>query len=119
MFSVLEKDTGRWVGRVGPWFPEGWPGAEVGWAIVRDRWGRGYAGEAAAATIDWAFETLGWSEIIHVIDVGNAASVAVARKLGSSHRGAGRLPAPHEKVPVDIWGQTRAEWALRASPGSA
>lgn len=119
MFSVLEKDTGRWVGRVGPWFPEGWPGAEVGWAIVRDRWGRGYAGEAAAATIDWAFDTLGWSEIIHVIDLGNAASVAVARKLGSSHRGAGRLPAPHEQVSVDIWGQTRAEWALRASPGSA
>ncbi|NPC84790.1 GNAT family N-acetyltransferase, partial [Pyxidicoccus fallax] len=30
MFSVLEKSTGRWVGRVGPWKPEGWPGTEVG-----------------------------------------------------------------------------------------
>ena len=36
MFSVFEKATGRWVGRLGPWRPEGWPGAEVGWAIVRD-----------------------------------------------------------------------------------
>ena len=27
MFSVFEKVTGRWVGRLGPWQPEGWPGA--------------------------------------------------------------------------------------------
>ena len=48
MFSVFEKATGRWVGRLGPWRPEGRPGAEVGWAIVRDCWGRGYAPEGAA-----------------------------------------------------------------------
>jgi hypothetical protein len=26
MLSVIEKATGRWVGRAGPWQPEGWPG---------------------------------------------------------------------------------------------
>src|SRR5690606_17152865 len=26
MFSVVEKETGRWIGRVGPWQPEQWPG---------------------------------------------------------------------------------------------
>ena len=26
MFSVFEKASGRWVGRLGPWMPEGWPG---------------------------------------------------------------------------------------------
>ena len=41
MFSVLERDTGRWVGRVGPLHPEDWPGDEVGWGIARDAWGRG------------------------------------------------------------------------------
>jgi len=53
MFSVYEKATGRWVGRLGPWMPEGWPGTEVGWAIVRDCWGKGYAPEGAAAATDW------------------------------------------------------------------
>ena len=43
MFSVVEKSSGRWIGRLGPWMPEGWPGTEVGWAIVRDCWGKGYA----------------------------------------------------------------------------
>jgi RimJ/RimL family protein N-acetyltransferase len=117
MFSVIEKDTERCVGRVGPWYPEGWPGTEVGWGIVRDRWGRGYAGEAAAAAIDWAFTTLDWSDVIHVIDVGNEASKAVARKLGSRSHGLGRLPPPHETATIEIWGQTRAEWRARSSTG--
>jgi RimJ/RimL family protein N-acetyltransferase len=30
MFSVIEKASGRVVGRLGPWQPEGWPGTEVG-----------------------------------------------------------------------------------------
>jgi len=110
MFSVIEKSSGTWVGRVGPWQPEGWPGTEVGWGIVRERWGRGYATEAAAAAIDWAFSTLGWNEVIHVIDVANAPSQAVARKLGSRSRGPGRLPSPYESLEIEIWGQTRSDW---------
>lgn len=113
MFSVIEKATGQWVGRVGPWQPEGWPGTEVGWSIVRDRWGRGYAPEAATACTDWAFEMLGWSEVIHTIAPGNANSKAVAAKLGSRYMDMGRLPEPHQDKPVEIWGQTREEWLMR------
>jgi RimJ/RimL family protein N-acetyltransferase len=113
MFSVIEKASGAWVGRVGPWQPEGWPGTEVGWGIARDRCGLGYATEAATAAIDWAFDALGWSEVIHVIDVGNAASQAVARKLGSRNRGRGQLPAPNEAAVIDVWGQSREEWRAR------
>ena len=50
MFSVVEKASGRWVGRLGPWMPDDWPGTEVGWAIVRECWGRGYATEGAIAS---------------------------------------------------------------------
>jgi RimJ/RimL family protein N-acetyltransferase len=113
MFSVIEKASGRWVGRLGPWMPDGWPGTEVGWGIIRECWGRGYAGEGAAAAIDWAFDHFGWSDVIHVIGTGNQASQAVARKLGSQNRGPTRLPAPLENEPVDIWGQTRIEWRAR------
>jgi RimJ/RimL family protein N-acetyltransferase len=119
MFAVIEKASGRWVGRVGPNFPEGWPGTEIGWGILHSRWGRGYAGEAAAAATDWAFAELGWTEVIHVIDPANTASLAVARKLGSRSRGPGQLPAPHENAVVDIYGQTREEWRLRARPENA
>lgn len=110
MFSVIEKASGRWIGRVGPWCPEGWPGPEIGWAILRDCWGRGYATEAAIASAQWAFATLGWSEIVHVISPDNLASQAVARRLGSYNRGPGRLPPPYEHSQIDVWGQRREQW---------
>lgn len=113
MFSVIEKASGRWIGRVGPWMPDGWPGAEVGWGIARAYCGRGYATEAATAAIDWAFDALGWTDVIHVIDADNTASQAVARKLGSRNRGRGRLPAPYDRHVIDVWGQTLDEWRAR------
>ena len=113
MFSVVEKSSGRWVGRLGPWMPEGWPGSEVGWAIVRDRWGKGYATEGAEAATDWAFDHLGWSRVIHSIDPANVASQAVARRLGSQNLGPGSLPPPYHDSHVDIWGQTREQWRAR------
>jgi RimJ/RimL family protein N-acetyltransferase len=116
MFSVIEKESGRWVGRVGPWQPEGWPGTEVGWSIVRECWGRGYAPEAATACIDWAFDTLGWSEVIHTIDSDNANSKAVAAKLGSRFLRMDRLPPPHE-FEVEVWGQTREQWRAQRCGG--
>jgi RimJ/RimL family protein N-acetyltransferase len=118
MFSVIERDTGRWLGRVGPWRPLGWPGEEVGWGLVRSAWGRGYAHEAAVAAIDWAFDRLGWTEVIHCIAPENDASIRLARRLGSTNRGPGRLPAPFEDARVDIWGQSRERWRSRhGGPG--
>ena len=82
-FSVEEKTTGQWVGRGGPWFPEGWPEPEIGWTIMREHWGRGLATEAGAACIDYVRDTLGWKQVIHAILEGNLGSAAVAEKLGS------------------------------------
>lgn len=109
-FSVIEKASGRWVGRVGPLHPEGWPGDEIGWTLARAAWGKGYATEAAIAAIDWVFANLGWPRIIHCIAPDNVASQAVARRLGSARIGPGRLPAPYQNDPIEIWGQTRADW---------
>ncbi len=113
MFSVIEKASGHWVGRLGPWTPHGWPGTEVGWGIVRTAWGRGYATEGATAAIDWAFDHLGWTDVIHCIDPDNHGSRGVAERLGSYNRGPGQLPPPFEAARIDIWGQTREEWRAR------
>ena len=113
MFSVIDRSSGQWLGRLGPWHPEAWPGAEVGWALRRDAWGKGYAQEGCTAAIDWTFEHLGWTEMIHSIHPDNRASQALAQRLGSTCRGPGKLPAPHENLPVDIWAQTREQWRRR------
>ena len=113
MFSVIEKSTGRWIGRLGPWQPEGWPGTEVGWGLARQAWGRGYATEGATAAMDWAFDNLGWENVIHCIDPQNLPSQAVAVRLGSRKLRRTNLPAPFEAMTVDVWGQSRQEWSER------
>jgi len=104
-FSVESRETGEWVGRVGPWYPEGWPAPEVGWTIAPEHWGKGYATEAGRAAIDYVFDTLGWQRVVHVILQGNVRSAAVARNLGSrllsSQLG---LPGVTDEA-VDIYGQ--------------
>lgn len=109
-FSVIEKSTGLWLGRIGPWRPHGWPGPEVGWSLHPDATGKGYALEAAVASIDYAFDVLGWDEVVHTIDLDNKPSIRLAERLGSTHRGPTRLPEPFHDQPVDLWGQTRADW---------
>ena len=119
LFAVIERDTGRWMGRVGPHYPEGWPGYEVGWGLRREFRGRGYAHEAAVAAMDFAVDVLRWEQVIHCIAPGNEPSIALARRLGSSFIGPTQLPPPVEPDKrIDNWGQSAAEWrARRRAPG--
>ena len=109
-FSVIDKETGRWIGRAGALMPEGWPGPEIGWTFARPAWGKGCATESALATTAWAFLHLGWTEVIHCIHGDNAASQNVTKRLGSRLLRQASMPPPYENTQVDIWGQSRAEW---------
>jgi RimJ/RimL family protein N-acetyltransferase len=113
MFSVMERETGEWLGRVGPWMPDGWPGTEVGWGLTRTASGKGYALEAATATIDWAFDALGWKDVIHIIAPDNLPSAALAARLGSTNLGPTQMPPPLDELRVDAWGQSATAWRAR------
>jgi RimJ/RimL family protein N-acetyltransferase len=113
MFSLIERDTGLWLGRIGPWTPLGWPGTEVGWGLHPDAMGKGYAKEAAIACIDYAFDVLVWTEVIHCIDPDNTPSRNLAIALGSTNLGRATLPPPFQDHPVDRWGQSREAWRAR------
>jgi ribosomal-protein-alanine N-acetyltransferase len=63
--------------------------AEIGYILRRDRWGRGYAAEAAGLVIDFAFEQLGMHRVWAVCDPDNPASQRVLEKCAL--RGEGRL----------------------------
>ncbi|WP_141735963.1 GNAT family N-acetyltransferase [Oligoflexus tunisiensis] len=112
MFSVIERTSGRWVGRLGPWQPEGWPSTEIGWGLAREAWGKGYALEGSSAAIDWAFAELGWKEVIHCIDPQNVPSQNLAKRLGSTLRGPIQLPPPMDTWPIEVWGQTKEQWGI-------
>lgn len=112
MFSVIEKSTGLWLGQAGPWYPDGWPGTEVGYSFHPDARGKGYCTEACVASMDFAFDALGWDDVVHTIVPDNAPSQAVARRLGSRRRGAATMPPPLHTLVAELWGQTREEWRI-------
>lgn len=87
IWAVEERATGAFVGRIGCFEPDGWPGFEIGYALARHAWGRGYAREAAAASLAYARETLGRERIISIIRPDNTASARVATALGATPAG--------------------------------
>ena len=113
MFSVIEKETGRWIGRLGPWQPAGWPGTEVGWGLLASAQGRGYAAEGSSAAMDYAVDVLGWTDIIHCIDEKNAPSIKLAERLGSTFQRKTDAPPPLTGMRWDVYGQTADAWRGR------
>jgi RimJ/RimL family protein N-acetyltransferase len=112
MFVFEEKQTGRFAGRVGPWSPAGWPGFEVGWGIASGFRGKGYAVEAARASIDWVFARFEIERIVHTIRPENVASQNVARRLGATIEGEVELFG-HV---TDLWVTRREVWTAQPKP---
>ena len=110
MFSWIEKETGQWIGRGGPWNPHGWPQAEIGWGLMSSRMGKGYALEAATASIEFAVDQLGWTDIVHCIDRNNVSSIKLAERLGSSFRTEIDPPKPYTGEKWVMYGQTAKIW---------
>jgi RimJ/RimL family protein N-acetyltransferase len=86
LWLVCLKETGEPVGQVGliRQHVDGVAEDEVGYLIARPQWRRGLATEAALATRDHAFATLGKRRVISLIRPSNLPSQGVARKLGMS-----------------------------------
>lgn len=114
MWAVERKSDHAFIGRVGMLNPEGWPGLELGWTLGRPYWGKGYATEAAAISMRYAFLTQPVDRIISCIDPENKASQAVARRLGESKGAPQELSIGGHKFVVDIWSISREDWQKRA-----
>ena len=57
-------------------------GLEIFYSLTPGAWGHGYATEAARAVLEYGLGPLGLPEVLAEVDEGNAASVAVVKRLG-------------------------------------
>ena len=86
-WGVWERESGELVGDCGLSFDAGYQEWELSYGFRRDRWGRGYATEAALACVRYGFETMGVKKIVADVDPANVASVRVLAKCGFVHVG--------------------------------
>jgi RimJ/RimL family protein N-acetyltransferase len=92
-FWVIEEmATGRVIGEIGimdakremdPPFGED---RELGWALLPDVHGKGYASEALKSVVDWERRVLGGACLVALIDPDNAPSIKLAKKFGFTER---------------------------------
>ena len=92
--GMFLRDTGAFVGVVALRIPARDPGLDegeraeagglgiLGYSVLPERWGQGYAGEGATRLVRYAFEELGLSALQASPRVGNVASARVLRRLG-------------------------------------
>ena len=99
-FLAERRSDAAPVGRVGANYydPETWQRSpagepELGWALAREHWGKGYATEAALAVRTW----LRAPRVVSLIAPGNVRSAQVARRLGAHPEQTVELPGhgPH------------------------
>ena len=112
LFAVEDRTTGSLVGRVGPWYPEGWPDFEIGWTLKSEFWGRGYATEAAERCIEYAFTELNRTHLISLILPENLRSTRVAERVGERLEGRIRIPHFPDRDLLQ-YGMSREEWQRR------
>lgn len=96
--------------------------AELGYWVAVPHWGRGYATEAAAAMVDYAFGTLGLRRVVAHCLTRNVASARVMEKVGMQREGTLRAHVLKWDVPEDValYGILRDEWSrLMRESGSA
>ncbi|MGN6258000.1 MAG: GNAT family N-acetyltransferase [Solirubrobacterales bacterium] len=105
--AILERESGRFLGRTGlkhwPQFGE----TEVGWVLRPGARGHGYATEAGRASLRWGFEAFGLPYVTAMIQPANVASVGVAERLGMSPIRSDELLGED----VVVYAFNREEWA--------
>jgi RimJ/RimL family protein N-acetyltransferase len=111
--AVVERDGGALVGWAGlsvPTFlPEVLPAVEVGWRLGERFRGRGYATEAAAASLGWGFGPLGLDSVLSIFEPENVRSGQVMDRLGFD---AGfETTHPDRGLPLRVRTLTAADWA--------
>ncbi|NOZ54860.1 MAG: GNAT family N-acetyltransferase [Gammaproteobacteria bacterium] len=101
-WAVEEKDDNKFIGFVGLHEPvpelSFSPCVEIGWRIRKEKWGKGFATEAAKEALNFAFEVLKLDKVYSFSTVKNQKSRAVMERLGmiNTHKN-----FEHPEIPTD------------------
>jgi RimJ/RimL family protein N-acetyltransferase len=102
------------------WNPD-YRSAALGYCLTDAAWGHGYATEAVAALLQWAFDTLDLNRVQAETDTRNVASARVLEKNGFVREGTLREDCVVNGEVSDSWvfGLIRREWRPSSRPAPA
>ncbi len=89
--SVIEKQSGKFAGWCGLWRLKESGETEVGYAVAKEFWGKGYASESAEAFLEYGFNKLNLEKIVAVARPENIASRRVMEKIGMNYDYTGKF----------------------------
>ena len=98
MYVVEPREGGDPLGLCGLVVRDGLPGPDIGFAFLPQHYGKGYAFEAARATLALARQALALPKVLAIVSPGNDRSIALLRRLGLRAAGTVTLPGKDEEI---------------------
>ena len=97
LWATVLRETGETIGICGLVKRDGLEDADVGYAFLQSSWGKGYAREAAAATLAHARDVIGLARVVAITKPTNTGSIAVLEKIGMKAAGLIKVPGYDEE----------------------
>jgi len=97
-YSMMLKSTGEMIGICGLFKRENLEAPDIGFAVLPDHVGKGYAGEAAAAVVNHARDDLGIETLTAIVSPSNQASIGLIEKLGLEFDRMIRMPGDDSEI---------------------
>ena len=107
VWGVEERESGRLIGHAGLEYIPGADDVEIAYTLAKAYWGKGYATEAAHASITYGFESLNLPEIYALAFPENTASQNVMHKIGMVDQG---ISDKYYGLELACYRLTRAEY---------
>ena len=90
-WACILKSTGGHIGFCGPKYLPEIGEVDLGFRFTPVNWGKGYATEAAWASVNYGFSKLNFDQIVGLSEADNHASIRVLEKVGMQFTGLVRL----------------------------
>ena len=107
-FAMVRKSDGARAGICGLFRRDFLDHPDIGFALLPDYRGQGFAGEASAAVIKHARRDLGLEQVAAIVSPGNAPSIALIEKLGLSFSGMITMPGDDDQT--CLYGKVLGSW---------
>ena len=97
-YCMSLKPNGTMIGICGIFKRENIEDPDIGFGVLPDYCGKGYAGEAAAAVVDYARNTLRIGVLTAIVSPKNAPSIGLIKKLGLTFERMITMPGDNDAI---------------------